>query len=148
MDYLFGHGMIAPVLALIAWTFVMWLWLYAARIPAMRKARIDLEDVRQGRPVNPLPARVTRVADNYNHLHEQPTLFYALALAAQLAGAVDQISLILAWSYVAIRIVHSLIHAGANIIPIRFLVFTIGSLALLALLLRTAALVFGWPLPI
>lgn len=148
MDYLFGHGMIAPVLALIAWTFVMWLWLYAARIPAMRKHKVDLEAIRQGRPTNALPPEVTRVADNYNHLHEQPTIFYALALAAQLAGATDLINLHLAWGYVVIRIVHSLVQATANIIPLRFLIFSIGSLVLLALLVRTAAQVWGVALPV
>ena len=147
MEFFFGHGMIAPVLALVAWTLFMQLWLYAARIPAMRKAEVNLEDVRQGRPVNPLPPQVTRVADNFNHLHEQPTIFYALALAAQLAGATDLWSLHLAWAYVVIRVLHSLIQATVNIIPIRFLVFTISSFALLALLVRTAAQVWGWTLP-
>lgn len=147
MEFFFGHGMIAPVLALIGWTFFMQLWLYAARIPAMRKHRVNLEDVRQGRPVNPLPPEVTRVADNFNHLHEQPTVFYALALAAQLAGATDLVSLHLAWGYVVIRILHSLIQATANIIPIRFLVFTISTLVLVALLVKTAAQVWGCPLP-
>ena len=147
MEFFFGHGMVAPVLALVAWTFVMWLWLYAARIPAMRKHKVDLEAIRQGRPTNPLPPEVTRVADNFNHLHEQPTIFYALALAAQVAGATDLWSQHLAWAYVVIRVIHSLIQATANIIPIRFLVFTIGTLVLLALLGRTAAQGWGWTLP-
>jgi hypothetical protein len=147
MEFFFGHGMVAPVLALVAWTFVMWLWLYAARIPAMRKHKVDLEAVRMGRPTNTLPPEVTRIADNYNHLHEQPTVFYALALAAQVAGATDLWSLHLAWAYVVIRIVHSLIQATANVIPVRFLVFTIGSFVLLALLVRTAGQVWGWNLP-
>jgi hypothetical protein len=147
MEFFFGHGMIAPVLALIAWTLFMQLWLYAVRIPAMSKAKISLEDVRMGRPHAELPPQVTRVADNYNHLHEQPTIFYALALAAQLAGATDLVSLHLAWGYVVIRVVHSLIQASVNIIPIRFLVFTISSFALLALLVKTAAQVWGWNLP-
>ncbi len=147
MEFFFGHGMIAPVLALIAWTFFMQFWLYASRIPAMRKAEVNLEDVRQGRPVNALPPKVTRVADNFNHLHEQPTVFYALALAAQVAGATDLVSLHLAWGYVAIRILHSLIQATVNIISIRFLVFNISSFLLIALLVKTAAQVWGCPLP-
>lgn len=147
MEFLFGHGMIAPVLALVAWTFFMQLWLYAARIPAMRKHKVNLEDVRMGRPVNSLPPEITRVADNFNHLHEQPTVFYALALAAQIAGATDIWNLHLAWAYVVIRVLHSLIQATANIIPIRFLVFTISTFVLIALLVRTAATVWGFPLP-
>jgi len=132
------HGMIAPVLALVAWTFVMWLWMYATRIPAMQRAGIDVAELsRTGAPLV-LPPEVSRVADNYNHLHEQPTIFYALALAAQLGGAVDATNVALAWAYVALRVVHSLVQATRNVIPVRFAVFALGSLVLLALLVRTA----------
>jgi hypothetical protein len=135
---MFEHGMIAPVLALVAWTFVMWFWMYATRIPAMQKAKVDMAELsRTGKKLE-LPAQVARVADNYNHLHEQPTIFYALALAAQLAGAADALSVGLAWAYVAARVAHSFIQATANVIPIRFSVFALGSFFLLALLVRTA----------
>jgi len=132
------HGMIPPVLALVAWTFVMWFWMYATRIPAMRKANVDVAELsRTGKKLE-LPPEVARVADNYNHLHEQPTIFYALALAAQLGGAADGVNVGLAWAYVAARVVHSLVQATKNVIPIRFTVFALGSLVLLVLLVRTA----------
>jgi hypothetical protein len=131
-------GMLAPVLALVGWTFVLWFWMYATRIPAMQRARIDVAELsRTGAPLV-LPPEVARVADNYNHLHEQPTLFYAVALAAQLAGVTDGVSVGLAWAYVALRVVHSLIQATRNVIPLRFAVFAAGSLVLLALGVRTA----------
>jgi len=129
--------MLAPVLALIAWTFVMWFWMYATRIPAMQKARVDMDELsRTGAPLE-LPPEVARVADNYNHLHEQPTLFYALALSAQIAGAADAFNVGLAWVYVALRVTHSCVQATKNPIPIRFAVFALASLVLLALLVRT-----------
>jgi hypothetical protein len=135
---MFEHGMIAPVLALVGWTCVMWFWMYATRIPAMQKARVDMAELsRTGAPLV-LPPEVARVADNYNHLHEQPTLFYALALAAQLAGAADGTNVALAWGYVAARVVHSLVQATKNVIPVRFTVFALGSFLLMALLVRTA----------
>jgi hypothetical protein len=133
-------SLIPPVLALIAWTFVMWVWLYATRIPAVRAARIDLVAVSRTGGQLELPVDVTRVADNYNHLHEQPTLFYALALAAQLGNAVDGASVALAWSYVALRVVHSFVQATRNVIIVRFYVFAAASLVLLLLLLRTVLL--------
>jgi hypothetical protein len=136
------HGMIAPVLALVGWTFVMWFWMYATRIPAMQKAKIDVAELsRTGAPLV-LPPEVARVADNYNHLHEQPTIFYAVALAAQIAGAADGLSVGLAWAYVGLRVVHSLVQATRNVIPVRFAVFSLGSLVLLALLVRTVLRVF------
>jgi hypothetical protein len=133
-------SLIPPVLALIGWTFVMWVWLYATRIPALRTARIDLDAVSRTGAKLELPPEVARVADNYNHLHEQPTLFYALTLAAQLANAVDGIGVALAWGYVVLRIVHSLVQATRNVIIVRFFVFAAASLVLLLLLLRTAVL--------
>lgn len=141
---MYEHGLILPVLALIAWTFVMWLWMYATRIPAMQAAKIDPQEMARTGAKLELPPTVSRVADNYNHLHEQPTVFYALALAAAFAGADDATNIGLAWAYVLIRVVHSLIQATANIIMIRFLVFTLGTIALGALLVRTLMAVLGY----
>jgi hypothetical protein len=130
-------SLVPPVLALVGWTFVMWVWLYATRIPALRAARVDLVAISRTGAKLDLPPEVTRVADNYNHLHEQPTLFYALALAAEHGAAVDSVSVALAWAYVALRVIHSLVQATRNVIMIRFYVFATGSLVLLLLLLRT-----------
>ncbi len=135
-------ALLYPVLGLISWTFVMWLWMYATRIPAMQKAAIDVEELsRTGAPLI-LPPEVARVADNYNHLHEQPTLFYALVLCGAMLGAVDTMQVILAWGYVGARVVHSLVQATGNVIVVRFGVFALGSSVLLALLVRTIYLVF------
>ena len=132
------HGMIPPVLALVGWTFVMWFWMYATRIPAMQRAKIDMAELsRTGAPLV-LPPEVSRVADNYNHLHEQPTIFYAIALAAQLGGAADALNVGLAWAYVATRVAHSFVQATRNVIPVRFTVFSLGSILLMILLVRTA----------
>lgn len=139
-DDMYEHGMMTPVLALVAWTFVMWIWMYATRIPAMQKANIDVAELgRTGAPLV-LPPEVARVADNYNHLHEQPTIFYALALAAQMIGAGDTVNVGLAWTYVVIRVAHSLVQATVNVIPLRFLLFALGSLALMVLLVRTLSM--------
>jgi len=136
-------SLVTPLLALIAWTFVMWFWLYATRIPAIRAAKLDMKELSRTGAKLELPPEVARVADNYNHLHEQPTIFYALALTAQVAGAVDAWSVALAWSYVALRVVHSLVQATRNVIIVRFSVFAAASVALLLLLLRTLVLLWG-----
>jgi hypothetical protein len=135
-------GMIGPVLALVGWTFVMWFWMYATRIPAIQKAQIDMAELSRTGAKLEMPPEVARVADNYNHLHEQPTIFYATALAAQVAGAGDPVNVGLAWTYVGLRVVHSFVQATRNVIPIRFAVFSLGSLVLLALLVRTVLTVF------
>jgi hypothetical protein len=107
----------------------------------VRDVVLDVRDVKElartGKKLE-LPPEIARVADNYNHLHEQPTIFYALALATQLAGAADGVAVALAWTYVASRIAHSLVQATVNVIPVRFALFALGSFVLLALLVRTA----------
>jgi len=132
--------MIGPVLALVGWTFVMWFWMYVTRIPAMQRAKIDLDEVSRTGTKLELPPEISRVADNYNHLHEQPTIFYALALAAQVGGAADSLNVGLAWAYMALRVVHSLVQATKNVIMVRFTVFALGSFVLMALFGRTVAL--------
>ncbi len=138
--------MTAPVLALVVWTFVMWFWLYATRIPAMRKAGIDPAKIKGSESLAsmpPLPPKVVWVADNYNHLHEQPTVFYALAIYSHLAGVADELNIALAWIYVALRIVHSLVQAITNYVPARFCIFAAGSLVLMWIAIRDVLALFG-----
>lgn len=134
-----SQAMLQPVIALVLWSMVMWAWLYATRLPAMARARTPL-DPTQPRDVmlGGLPPRVRWKADNYNHLMEQPTLFYATALTLALLGQGDSINLGLAWAYVALRVVHSLIQALGNVIVLRFAVFMAASVALVVLALRAA----------
>jgi len=122
---------LAPIVALVAWSLVMWVWLYATRLPAMKKARITPDPrAPHGEQMSLLPPEVQWKADNYNHLMEQPTIFYALALSLALMGAGNGSSLVMAWLYVGLRVVHSLVQALTNKIELRFLVFVLSSLML------------------
>lgn len=135
--------MLAPVIALVLWTFVMWAWMYVTRIPAINAARMRLDpNAPRGEQMNQLPPSVRWKADNYNHLFEMPTLFYAVALTLALLGDFSKLSLSLAWAYVGLRVVHSLWQATVNIIVPRFALFAVSSLVLLALSIRAALLVF------
>ena len=125
-----------PALALICWTMVMWFWLYATRLPAMRAA--GLHNFKNKSDLDRLPPRVRWVADNYNHLHEQPVLFYALVFYCQLAGTADATNLALAWTYVLLRVVHSVLQSRFNIVPIRFVIFCLASFSLMAIAVRNA----------
>ncbi len=138
---MYQHGLIAPILALVLWTLVIWIWMYATRIPAIQRANIDPQEAARTRTLN-LPPEIMWVSDNYNHLMEQPTIFYAAAIGAQIAGQADAINIGLAWTYVALRIVHSLVQCTANIVMLRFSVFTLSTIALAAMALRTAAALF------
>lgn len=134
---------LAPVAALVLWSLVMWAWLYATRLPAMARMKVRLDPaVPPGKLTEVLPPQVRWKADNYNHLMEQPTLFYAVALMLAIMGAGDGLNAWLAWSYVGLRVLHSLIQALFNAIAWRFTVFMLSSLCLTALAIRAAWEVF------
>jgi len=135
---------LTPVLALVAWTLVMWAWMYATRIPAMKAAGIDPQDAAYpGTWAHRLRPGVRSVADNYNHLHEQPTIFYALMFFTALSGGGDGTALSLAWAYVILRVLHSLIQATFNRVVVRFGVFALGTLVLMVFTAREALRVLG-----
>jgi hypothetical protein len=141
--------MLAPVVVLVAWSLVMWLWLYATRIPAMRRLKTPLDPrLPPSELVGSLPPEIRWKADNYNHLMEQPTIFYAVALALAVADmsagdAGSGLNIILAWFYVILRIIHSLVQATVNIIMVRFVIFMLASLCLVGLTWGALKVVFG-----
>ena len=131
---------LAPLLALAFWTHLMWAFMYATRLPAMRVAKMTPDsNAPRGEQMAQLPARVRWKADNYNHLMEQPTVFYAVALASALIAPADDLAVTLAWAYVGLRVAHSLVQTLVNHIPARFVLFALSSLVLIALTIRAAA---------
>ena len=133
---------LAPVIALVLWSFVMWAWLYATRIPALKKHRIVYDPRRPAEEFHAqLPAAVRWKADNYNNLMEQPTLFYAVALVLALLDARTGFNTALAWLYVGLRILHSLVQAIVNVVLLRFALFMAASFVLLLMTVRAALVV-------
>ena len=125
------QAILTPALILILWSLVMMLWMYATRIPAMQKARINAAKMQEKSEMDVLPRSVRQIADNYNHLHEQPVIFYALVFYSALAGTETIWLVWAAWLYVALRVTHSLIQALWNFIPARFFVFLASSVVLI-----------------
>ena len=135
--------MLAPVIALALWTHLIWVWMYATRLPAMRKARMKPDSFApRGEQMSQLPPEVRWKADNYNHLMEQPTVFYAVAISLAVLGDTTSITLGLGWAYVVLRVIHSLVQTLINKIEVRFALFALSSLVLIALTVRAALLVF------
>ena len=138
------NPLLASVAALVAWTLVMMLWMYFTRMPAMRRAGISLKG-RVGARGKDLDGvvedSVQWKSHNYNHLMEQPTLFYAVALSLVIIGDRDPGTLAFAWAYVGLRIAHSLVQSTVNIVRYRFLLFALASVALILLTLRFGSLV-------
>ena len=123
-----------PVILLVIWTQVMLAWLVVTRLPAISAANLGPDaGQRTAELAGQLPKEVQWKADNYNHLMEQPTIFYAVALALAIAGLGDGLNMMLAWFYLGSRIVHSFVQSTTNKVIVRFSVFALGTFALLAM---------------
>ncbi len=123
-----------PMLILVLWTLVMLGWMALSRLPVMSAMKMDPQaGARTADLAAKLPAEVQWKADNYNHLMEQPTIFYAVCIVLAISGNGEGLSLILAWTYVVSRIVHSVIQSTTNQVPLRFGIFAVGSMALLVM---------------
>lgn len=128
---------LVPVVALVAWTLVIMAWMAVTRFATFKQMGITLGNIPPGsRGVNlegKAPDQVQWKSHNYMHLLEQPTIFYAIALTLALMGMGTGINYWLAWGYVGLRVVHSIVQCTVNIVAIRFPLFALASLCLLGL---------------
>ena len=134
----------APAIVLVLWSLVMLLWLALSRLPAMSKAGLDVSKAVGSRGANlegVLPDQVNWKSHNYTHLMEQPTIFYATVVILGVTGAGVGFNLTLAWAYVLIRILHSIVQATWNRVAVRFALFNLSTAALLVLAINAARVV-------
>lgn len=127
---------LAPASVLVLWTLIMLGWMSAVRIPALGKVGIDLSKAVGGRGQDlegALPASVNWKSHNYTHLLEQPTIFYATVMILAIAGAATTLNIALAWGYVVVRIIHSIVQATINRISIRLPLFLLSTTLLVVL---------------
>jgi len=135
---------LTPVLVLILWSLAVWYIMYARRIPAMQKAKIDPDSAKSpdGDWKSKMPERAQFAAHNYNHLMEQPTIFYALMFYIALTGGESGLMGHLAWGYVVLRVLHSLVQVTSNKVMIRFSLFSLSTILLIIMACAQAAKLF------
>ena len=144
--------LVAPIVALVAWTLIVMLWMLVTRMQEFRRLGITLGKIPDGARGLDLEGKAEASAQwkshNYNHLMEQPTIFYAIVIALAMMGMDQPINVWLAWGYVALRVLHSLIQCTSNIVRFRLPVFGLASLCLLGLTIHAGARVLhdclGW----
>ena len=131
-----------PIIFMGILTFLMMIWMYATRIPASRKLEEEGQNLQDlAHPSNHggiFPSKVERVADNYNHLFEQPTLFYATVFVIWALENTDEIHLYCAWTYCVLRLIHSIFQATLNLVWIRFGLFILSWVVLSVMIFREA----------
>lgn len=138
-------AILQPVVIMLAWTMVMWLWMYITRIPAMQRAKIDVANLKGGTGKDLdaiLPPEVQWKAHNYNHLLAEPTIFYAVSIVLAIIGHGEGMNLAVAWLYVGLRVAHSLVQATVNRVAVRFFLFALSSLCLIVLIFHAAIPIF------
>jgi len=129
---------LAPAALLALWTLIVLAWAAAVRLPAMAKAGYDIaKPPPGGRRGNDLEGVLPDVVNwkfhNYAHLHEQPTLFYAITIILAITGAATTLSVQLAWAYLGLRVIHTLVQATVNFVPARFALFLVSTICLLVM---------------
>ena len=138
-----ASAILQPVFVMALLTVVMLIWMIATRVPTMTKLGIDSQEARDtSKLLDLLPHETTRISNNYNHLFEQPTLFYAVAISIAVLGHVDSLHVQCAWAYTIVRIAHSLFQATVDIVVFRFALFVLSWLALTIMIVREALALF------
>ena len=131
--------MLRAILAMGVLSLVMFVWMYATRLPAFSKAKLDPQDaMHPGSYHDRIPSEVRRVADNYNHLFEAPTIFYAITVAIVLLGLADSVHVRCAWAFVALRALHSVVQATVNKVALRFGLFALSWVMMGIMIVRAA----------
>ncbi|MBN8480832.1 MAG: MAPEG family protein [Xanthomonadales bacterium] len=131
------NAILLPLLAMVGLVFVVWITMFVRRVDEMRRRRIDVEQLATSAEITRL-LDDRRAADNFRNLFELPVLFFAGVLAAVATGAVDAVLVGLAWAFVALRAVHSLVHCTYNRVMHRFLAYLASAIVLLAMWVRLA----------
>ena len=140
-----SHLILQPVFVVGLLTVVMMVWMFLTRIPAMIKLKIHPQKAQDTNKLRELlPKEVSRISNNYNHLFEQPTLFYAIAISIAVLGHVDSMHLTCAWTYAVLRISHSLVQATIDRVYARFVIFLLSWIALSIMVIREALTIFGF----
>lgn len=138
-----ASAILQPVIVMGLLSTAMFVWMLATRIPAMTKLKISPQKAQNTSAlIDLLPAEVTRVSNNYNHLFEQPTLFYAVAISLAVLGHVDSLHVQCAWAFATIRIVHSVVQATVDNVNVRFGLFLLSWIALGTMIVREALIIF------
>lgn len=131
-----ASAILLPVFVMGLLTVVMLVWMVATRLPAMTAAGMDAQDARDTSVLKALPPNVSSIADNYNHLFEQPTVFYAVAISIAVLGHTDALHVQCAWVFTIARIIHSLVQATINIVMVRFTLFITAWIAVAIMVVR------------
>jgi hypothetical protein len=138
-----ANAILQPMFVMLLLTIAVAVYMVVTRVPAMGKEKIDPQLAQTPSNLHGLlPPEIMRISNNYNHLFEQPTVFYAVVLAIAVLGHTDSFNVGCAWAYAGLRVTHSLVQVTVDNVTIRFGVFLLSWIVLAVLIVREAFSVF------
>ena len=120
-----------PVFAQVALTFALLLWMAFARTGSVRRGETKIRDIALGQLA--WPEQATKVSNCFNSQFQLPLLFYVLVILAWITRQADLLFVVMAWTFVILRLAHAYIHTTSNHVPTRFNVFAVGTIVLLVM---------------
>jgi hypothetical protein len=133
------NPILLPLLAMVFLTFAVWVYLYALRIPEIKRLGIDPDELQDRAESHKLLTVSGAASNNLKNLFEVPILFYLAAMIAMLLMIQDDLLVWLAWGFVILRVVHSAIHCSYNRVMHRFFAYLISCLFLMFMWIRLAS---------
>lgn len=129
------HSILEPALAMVVLTFVVWVVMYVLRLGYISTKKLDVQLLSSPEKMSAaLPERVNNAANNLKNLFEVPVLFYVLCFYIAVAGISSEILVTLAWTYVSLRALHSLVHCSVNIVKLRFTFYFVSCVVLISMM--------------
>jgi hypothetical protein len=138
---MFYKPILIPLLVQVLLTFSVWIYLFAWRIPEIKRKRIDPQRLQDRAAAHALLPDSANASNNLQNLFELPVLFYAAVLLSLLLMIQDPLLVLLAWGFVAMRVVHSVIHCSYNNVNHRFAAYALSCLFLLFMWIRLASFI-------
>jgi hypothetical protein len=138
---MFYKPILIPVLVQVLLTFVVWIYLFAWRIPEIKRKGIDPQRLRDRAAAHELLPDSAPPSNNLKNLFELPVLFYAAVLLSLVLMIQDPLLVQLAWGFVIMRVLHSVIHCTYNNVNHRFAAYALSTLFLLFMWIRLAAFI-------
>jgi hypothetical protein len=133
------NPILMPLLVMVFLTFLVWIYLFALRIPEIKRRGIDPESLKDRAEAHKLLTTSAAASNNLKNLFEMPVLFYVAAMLAVLLLIQDTLLIRLAWGFVIMRVIHSVVHCSYNRVMHRFIAYFVSCLFLLLLWLRLAS---------
>lgn len=125
------QAVLLPLFVQVVLTFVLLLWTERVRVGAIRRGEVHIRDIALREPN--WGKRETQIANAYHNQLELPLLFYVLTILAWITKQADLMFVVLAWVFVALRLLHATIHVTSNNVPRRYMAFVAGAIVLMVM---------------